>query len=32
MFGFVKDLVAFATLGGFTVTALAWADIATRLV
>lgn len=32
MFAFVKDLFAFATLVGFSVTALAWMEIAQRLM
>jgi hypothetical protein len=32
MIAFVKDLFAFVALGGFTVSAIAWLDAASRLV
>jgi hypothetical protein len=32
MVTFFKDLFAFATLGGFSVAALTWMDVASRLV
>jgi hypothetical protein len=32
MLGFVKDLLAMVALCGFSVTALTWMDVATRLV
>ena len=32
MLSFVKDLLAFLVLGGFSVGALAWVDVASRLV
>jgi len=32
MLSFVKDLLAFATIAGFSVASLTWMDIATRLV
>lgn len=32
MLSFVKDLLAFLVLGGFSVGALTWVDVASRLV
>ena len=32
MLSFVKDLLAFLVLGGFSVGALSWMDVAARLV
>lgn len=32
MLGFIKDLAAFITLGAFTIGALTWMDVVTRLV
>lgn len=32
MIGFVKDLLAFVALCGFTATSLTWMDVFTRLV
>lgn len=32
MLTFFKDLLAFATIAGFSVASLTWMDIATRLV
>lgn len=32
MLSFVKDLLAFLVLGGFSVASLTWMDIASRLV
>lgn len=32
MFAFVKDLLAFIALAGFSVASLTWMDIASRLV
>jgi hypothetical protein len=32
MLSFVKDLLAFVVLGGFSVASLTWMDIAARLV
>ena len=32
MLSFLKDLLAFLALGGFSIASLAWIDIASRLV
>jgi hypothetical protein len=32
MLGFVKDLLAFIALGGFSLATLTWMDLAARLV
>ncbi len=32
MLTFLKDLLAFVTIGGFSVASLTWMDIASRLV